>query len=100
MKRKLLALAMAAGWSWSAMAHTLLLVVNPNDDGSVTVEAAFSEGGNAAGLPVRLEDASGRVLWSGKLDEQGLATFAKPAGPYTIIVDGGRGHTVEEEGPP
>ena len=84
-----------------AMAHTLYMTVEDNEDETVTVQGMFSTGAVAAKVEVRLEDEKGKVLWKGKTDEYGECTFKKPGVPYTIIMDfgPGPGHQAREEGP-
>ena len=87
--------------SSQAMAHTLFMTVEDNEDGTVTVQGMFSTGAVAASVEVRLEDKKGKVLWKGKTDDDGECTFKKPEVPYTIIMDfgPGPGHQAREEGP-
>ena len=82
-------------------AHTLFMMVEDNEDGTVTVKGVFSTGAMAAAVEVRLEDEKGKVLWKGKTDDDGECTFKKPNVPYTIIMDAGPGpgHQAREEGP-
>jgi len=84
-----------------AMAHTLFMTVEDNEDRTVTVQGMFSTGAVAARVEVRLEDEKGKVLWKGKTDNDGECTFKKPGVPYTIIMDfgPGPGHQAREEGP-
>lgn len=83
-----------------AQAHTLFMSMDDNEDGTVTVEGIYSTGAEAARTEVRLEDAaSGKVLFKGKTDENGSLTFKKPGVAYVVIMDGGPGHTVTEDGP-
>ncbi|MEA3427962.1 MAG: hypothetical protein U9Q84_01810, partial [Thermodesulfobacteriota bacterium] len=84
-----------------ALAHTLYMTVEDNEDGTVTVQGMFSTGTIAASVEVRLEDEKGKVLWKGKTDENGECTFKKPNVPYSIIMDfgPGPGHQAREEGP-
>lgn len=83
-----------------AYAHTLYMSVDDNEDGTVLVTGMFSTGATAAGLEFRLEDKNEKVILKGKMDEYGEFTFKKPdVNPYFIIVDGGPGHKVKEEGP-
>ena len=83
----------------SAYAHTLFMAANVNENGTVTIECIFSTGGVAAGFEVRLENDDGRVLWHGKTNAKGMATFERPDVPYSIIVDEGpNGHKVVEDG--
>ena len=83
----------------SALAHTLIVFADDNEDGTVTIEAVYSTQEIPVFAEVRLEDDKGKVLWKGKIDEDGLCTFKKPDVPYTIIVDAGPGHKAEVEGP-
>ena len=84
-----------------ALAHTLYMTVEDNEDGTVTVQGMFSTGAVGTWVEVRLEDENGRVLWKGKTDEYGECMFRKPGVPYTIIMDfgPGPGHQAREEGP-
>ncbi len=84
-----------------AMAHTLYMTVEDNEDGSVSVQGMFSTGATGAGIEVRLEDEKGKALWKGKTDDDGECTFKKPGVPYTIIMDfgPGPGHQAREKGP-
>lgn len=86
-------------YSSTLWAHSLLLAVNVNDDCTITVEGVFSSGDPASGLEVRLEAPDGRIIAAQDADAQGVATFKKPSEPYYIVLDGGQGHIVEEEGP-
>lgn len=84
-----------------ALAHTLFMTVQDNEDGTVTIQGMFSTGAIAACVEVRLENENGKVLWKGKTDDYGECTFRKPNVPYTIIMDfgPGPGHQAREEGP-
>ena len=94
-------MALALILNSQALAHTLYMTVEDNEDGTVTVQGMFSTGAIAAKVEVRLEDKKGKVLWKGKTDDDGECTFKKPEGPYTIIMDfgPGPGHQAREEGP-
>lgn len=83
----------------SALAHTLAVFADENGDGTVTIEAVYSTQEIPVFAEVRLEDAEEKVLWKGKIDEDGLCTFKKPEVAYTIIVDAGPGHKAEVKGP-
>ena len=84
-----------------ALAHTLYMTVEDNEDGTVTVQGMFSTGAIAASVEVRLEDEKGKALWKGKTDDYGECTFKKPGVSYTIIMDfgPGPGHQARERGP-
>jgi hypothetical protein len=85
--------------SGAIWAHTLLLAINVNDDRTITVEGMFSSGDPAANVEIRLEATSGEVLSVKTADKDGKATFNQPSQPYYVVLDGGQGHIVEEEGP-
>ena len=97
----LVCLVLALVLNSHALAHTLFMTVEDNEDGSVTVQGMFSTGATGAGIEVRLEDEKGKMLWKGKADDYGECTFKKPSVPYTIIMDAGPGpgHQAREEGP-
>lgn len=80
-------------------AHTVVMGVEDNEDGTVTIEGVYSTQEIPVGAEVRLEDEKGKVLWKGKIDWEGLCTFEKPKVPYTIILDAGPGHKAERKGP-
>jgi len=97
----------------SASAHTPLLSVEDNEDGTIYLEGGFSDGSSAAGVTVLLVedklyegDPKGKDLCEGKLvllrtkmDEYSELTLDKPNIPYLVILDAGPGHVVEKEGP-
>jgi hypothetical protein len=83
-----------------ASAHTLFMAVEDNEDGSVMVEGIYSTGAMAGNHKVYFKDNEGKILWQGKTDEFGQVVVDKPDIPYTIILDGGPGHSAEEVGPP
>lgn len=84
----------------TALAHTLYMSVQKNDDQTALVTGMFSTGATAAGLEFRLEDKDGKILLKDKMDEFGEYTFKIPdAAPYYVIIDGGPGHVTKEQGP-
>jgi hypothetical protein len=76
-------------------AHTPLCSCYDNGDGTITCEGGFSDGSSAAGVEMRVQDAEGKVLIKGKMDEDSEFTCKKPEGPYKIQFDAGPGHLVE-----
>ena len=80
-------------------AHTVVMSVEDNEDGTVTIEGVYSTQEIPVGAEVRLEDEKGKVLWKGKIDWEGGCTFEKPKVPYTIILDAGPGHKANRKGP-
>ena len=83
-----------------ASARTPLLYVEDNADGTIFVKATLFEGASTAGMPCRLEDKDGNVLWQGNFDQYGTLTVKKPdVDPYYIVFDAGAGYVVKEQGP-
>ena len=91
-------LAMGLFLAGEGMAHTPLCSCYDNGDGSVTCEGGFSDGSSAAGVAMRIKDKSGKALLTGKMNKNSEFTFKKPAGPYTVVFDGGGGHVIEIDG--
>ena len=84
----------------SASAHTPLLYIEDNEDGTIYIEGAFSDGSSGSGMAVRLEDSDGNALWEGKLDDYGAVESVPipDVRPYYVIFDAGPGHVVTKEG--
>ena len=81
-----------------AIAHTPLCSCYDNGDGTITCEGGFSDGSSAAGVAMRVVDASGKVILEGKMNEDSEFTCDKPAGSYKVQFDAGPGHLVEVKG--
>ncbi|MEW5692802.1 MAG: hypothetical protein AB1765_05855, partial [Candidatus Hydrogenedentota bacterium] len=83
-------------------AHTPIMFIEDNGDGTIYVEGGFSDGSSGAGVKILLkEKATGKVLWQGKLNVSGcIEALKKPNVPYLVVFDAGPGHVVEKEGPP
>ncbi len=82
------------------LAHTPLMFVDDNKDGTIYVEAGFSDGSSAAGMACRLEDSEGNTLWEGVFDRFGSLTIEIPdVDQYDIVFDGGPGHVIRRPGP-
>jgi hypothetical protein len=87
-------LALAA----SAYGHNAICDCFDNGDQTITCEGGFSDGGKAAGVPVRVVDQSGKVLIDGKMSAQSDYTFAKPKVDFRVEFDAGQGHVVTIDG--
>ena len=99
-------------WGTQVNAHTPLLFIEENEDGTICLEGEFSDGSSAAGVKILIvedkpyQDSKKAELYKGKkilkktrLDKNGELTVNKPKGPYLIIFDAGPGHIVEKRGP-
>lgn len=77
-----------------ALAHTPLCSCY-EEEGTITCEGGFSDGSSAAGVSMKVLDKAGKVLTSGKMNEDSEFTFKKPDVPYTVVFDAGPGHVVK-----
>src|SRR5262245_50953381 len=82
----------------AAHAHNAICDCFENDDGSVTCEGGFSDGGKAVGVPVRVMDGAGKVLVEGKMSDKSDFTFPKPKVDYRVEFNAGEGHVVTIDG--
>ena len=84
-----------------AEAHKPLMAVEDNNDGTIYLEAGFSDGSSAAGHKIVLkEEKTGKVISEHKVGEDGTLEVDKPKVPYTVTLDAGEGHVVTVDGPP
>ncbi len=90
---KALLLASVLMFPSSALAHSALFTCFDLGDGTLECEGGFSNGQSAAGLKVVVADGSGKEISSTVLDQNSLVIIKKPAGNYTVTMDGGKGHT-------
>lgn len=77
-----------------AQAHTPLCSCFDNGDGTVTCEGGFSDGSTASGVPMKVNDASGKLVVEGTMSESSEYTFDKPEGDYTVHFEAGEGHSI------
>ena len=81
-----------------AHAHNPICDCFDNGDGSVTCEGGFSDGASAAGVPIYVRDATGRVLIEGAMSKQSDFTFDKPDVGFRVQFDAGEGHVLQIDG--
>ncbi len=81
----------------SAHAHTPFMACFDNEDGTVTCNGEFSDGGSASGVSIRVEDEKEKIIYKGKMNEDGEYTFKIPEGKFTVVFDAGPGHVVKEK---
>lgn len=80
-------------------AHTLLLNIDNNEDGTITVAGSFNTGQSAAGAQIRFESlVSGKILYKKRLPDESELTVKIPDEPYQIVLDGGPGHKIVKDG--
>lgn len=96
--KKLMVLAMLALTMVAAHAHTPLMSCFDNGDETITCEGGFSDGSSASGVKMYVVSKSGKVLASGKMNEDSEFTYKKPEGNYKVVFDAGEGHKVEVKG--
>lgn len=83
-----------------AHAHKPLLSVGDNQDGTIAIEAGFSDGSSAAGHKIILKDEkTDAVISEHRVGEDGTLQLKKPSVPYTVTLDAGEGHIVVKTGP-
>lgn len=93
-----LILMLVAAAATSAEAHNAICECFDNGDETVTCEGGFSDGAKAAGVPVRVLDASGKVLVDGAMTENSDFTFPRPDVDFRVEFDAGQGHVVTIDG--
>ena len=86
------------GASAPALAHTALCSCFDNGDGTIQCEGGFSDGSTASGVRMVVKDESEKILLEGKMNATSEFSFAKPAGAYVVVFDGGEGHSIEIKG--
>jgi len=85
----------------TVFAHTPLLTVEDNGDGTIFVQGGFSNGASAGGVKVYLTSvATNEKLWEGVFPDIGELDIQIPNEPYTVTFDAGPGHVVVKDGLP
>lgn len=104
MKRKSLLACLTLLACSLLFAHTPLLSVYDNGDGTITCEGGFSNGASAEGVEIRIEkkdkpiklyDENGKHIEEPKLNKAGELTCKKPKGDFVVVFDAGPGHVVK-----
>ena len=101
MKNLLFILAVAAllgAQASPAAAHSALLNCFDNADGTFTCQGGYSDGSSATGIRIVVWDSSGVVLQEARLDSNSEVTLNRPQGDFSVLFDGGAGHSVEVRG--
>ena len=83
-----------------ALAHTPLLLIADNGDGTLSVEGGFSTGASAAGIDFFVKNKlEGKVLLHRNFPESSTIEIKIPPEPYYLVLDAGPGHKVVKDGP-
>lgn len=90
-------------------AHSPLLSMYDNGDGTFTVEGGYSDGSSAANVEILIEnpkekDPKKAVIWKGKLNKNGELTIkysdikvnGKVIKDFIVVFNGGPGHTLKK----
>ncbi len=78
-----------------ASAHSLLLRCAPAAGDMVRCVAEFSDGSDAAGMPVQVMAYDERVLEKGTLGGDSSWQFKRPSGEFFVRLDDGGEHSAE-----
>lgn len=81
-----------------AYAHSALFDCFDNGDGTVLCQGGFSDGSSAQGVHIRIKDRDGNILQEARLDSNSEVVLEKPEQDFTILFDGGAGHSIEING--
>jgi hypothetical protein len=76
------------------VAHNPLFDCYDNNDGTITCEGGFSDGGSAEGIAVRVLDAQGRILAQERLGRDNSVTFERPEQDFSVTFDAGASHDI------
>jgi len=74
-----------------AYAHNALCSCFENDNGTITCEGGFSDGGKAVGVPLRVFDSAGKVLVEGIMSKDSTFHVSETEGglPCRVQCRGG-----------
>lgn len=96
MKKNFIKLILLVLISNFLFAHTAMMRCMDNNDETILCEAGFSDGSSAQGVSL-LVIKKGKVIFETKFDDSSEITFKKPKGKYTVLLDGGTGHSIRLE---
>ena len=81
-------------------AHTPLWIIEDSDDQFVYVKAGFSNGQDAAGMPLYVKSKfDNGIIEKLTFPESSQLAIKIPEEPYFLMFDGGPGHKVAKNGP-
>ena len=81
-------------------AHSPVLQISDNEDGTIEVFGGFSTGQSAAGAMLKIKSAidPSKILFEQRVPKSGYLTIKTPNEPYTVLLDSGPGHRIEKKG--
>ncbi len=80
-------------------AHSVVLSMADNNDGTMEIFGGFSTGQSAAGAKIIIKSkVSSKVLYENRVPNSGIITIKIPTEPYSVILDSGPGHVLEKSG--
>ncbi len=80
------------------LAHSALLNCFDNGDGTFTCQGGYSDGSSATGIAILVRDEDGNILRKARLNADSEVVLERPQGDFSVVFDGGPGHSVEVEG--
>jgi hypothetical protein len=96
--RALLLLPVALWLAVEVQAHNAICDCFENNDGSITCEGGFSDGGKAVGVPIQVLDSAGKLLLEGVMDKTSSFRFARPKVAFRVKFNAGEGHIITIDG--
>lgn len=81
-----------------AFAHSALFDCFDNGDGTILCQGGFSDGSSAQGVRIVIKDSDGNIFQEARLDSNSEVVLDKPARNFSILFDGGTGHSIEING--
>ena len=80
-------------------AHSLILNLIDNEDGTITIAGEFSTGESASGALVKIVASQTKeTILEKRLDDESEITVKIPSIKYDVILDGGPNHTAKKPG--
>ncbi len=86
-------------WASAAIAHTPLLIIADNGDGTILIQGDFSTGQGAEGIDLFIKNKQeGKILLHKKFPDSSEFEIQIPKEPYYVVMDAGPGHKIVKQG--
>lgn len=80
-------------------AHSVVLNIADNEDGTIEIFGGFSTGQSAAGAKLIIKsELDSKILYENRIPQSGILTVKTPKEPYKVLLDSGPGHRIEKSG--